>query len=111
MDISPSKKSVTTADGKSHRVDAIGSSSVSTSFGSINLSNILYVPALHRNLISVDALNRHRTYKKCLVFDNGSNKTVIAVGNWDSSNRLYIFCNKQMEALINTVTVEANIKL
>lgn len=48
-------KSVKTADDKSHRVDAIGSSSAATHSGTINLSNVLCVPALKQNLMSVGA--------------------------------------------------------
>lgn len=94
MDIFFLKKSVIMVDGKFYWVDVIGFLSVLISFGLINLSNILYVLVLYWNFIFVDVLNRYWIYKKCLVFDNGLNKIVIVVGNWDFLNRFYIFCNK-----------------
>lgn len=102
-------KSVKTADDKSHRVDAIGSSSAATHSGTINLSNVLCVPALKQNLMSVGASadTGHTilfTDKRCLVQRNDTKKTVLAVNNREVSNGLSRFADKQIEELCNVVT-------
>jgi hypothetical protein len=49
-------QSVSTADGVSHKINGIGSTSVNSGSGSINLKQVLYVPSLTRNLISIGSL-------------------------------------------------------
>jgi hypothetical protein len=65
-------QSVSTADGVSHEINGIGSTSVNLGSGSINLKQVLYVLSLTRNLISVGSLidDGHMvlfTRKQCLI--------------------------------------------
>lgn len=50
-------QTITTADGGTHTVGAIGSTSVTSNAGEIiNISPVLYVPALKHNLMCVGTL-------------------------------------------------------
>ena len=96
---------------ETHQVDVVASSSVNTGTGAIKLHNVLYVPALQRNLMSVGSLIDDGrviifTKQQCLVFNNEKSNKVLAIGNHDITIGLYKFNDKAIEAKINTVTPE-----
>ena len=74
----------------------IGSTTVSSHSGSINLNRVLYVPALTRNLISVGSLIDNGnmvlfTKNQCLILQDNISQTFIATGTRDFTNGLYKF--------------------
>ena len=88
--------SISTADGASHQVSGIGTTTVSSNSGSINLPRVLYVPALTRNLISVGSLTDEGnlvlfTKERCLILQNNASQTILASGKQDFTNGLYKF--------------------
>jgi hypothetical protein len=84
-----SNQTVTIADGGSHHINGIGSTTVLTNSGRINLSRILYVPVLKINLMSVGSI-ADDGYKlvfikmQCLIMDNDVLNQPIVVGYKDS---------------------------
>ena len=56
LDNNTTGQNVSIADGASHQVAGIGSTTVSSQISSINLNRVLYVPALLRIFISVWSL-------------------------------------------------------
>ncbi|KAG0575114.1 hypothetical protein KC19_VG319600 [Ceratodon purpureus] len=73
---------VTTADGERHLVGGSGDVNVQTDCGETKMTNVMYVPSLKRNLVSVGSLadKGHVVFtdKKCLVLDNIKNRDIIA---------------------------------
>jgi hypothetical protein len=89
-------QSVSTADGVFHKISGIGSTSVNSGSGSINLKQVLYVPSLTRNLISIGSLTDDGrmvlfTRKQCLILQDDPTQNILAVGDRDFRNRLYKF--------------------
>jgi hypothetical protein len=85
-------QNVTTADGNSHRVGVVGSTTVASTSGGINLHKVLYVLALQHNLISVRSLTDEGhtivfTDTQCLILD--ANKQVLVIGDQNLHNGLY----------------------
>jgi hypothetical protein len=100
---------VTTADGGNHQVSGIGSTTVNTTSGGINLNRVLYVPALRRSLMSVGSLADEGhvlifTDAHCLILDNNTSQQVIAVGDRDTKNGLYKFTPTRAKSLINNIS-------
>lgn len=88
------RKTVTTADGEHHAVGGSGNVNVKSNCGEIKMTNVMHVPSLKRNLISVSSLADKGhvivlTDKKCLVLDNVRNKKVVAQRVRNKENGLY----------------------
>lgn len=88
------KRTVTTADGERHAVGGSGDVNVKSDCGEIKMTNVMYVPSLKRNLISVGSLTDKGhvivfTNRKCLVLDNDRNKQIVAQGVRHKGNGLY----------------------
>jgi hypothetical protein len=88
------RKTVTTADGECHAVGGTGDVNVKSDCGEIKMTNVMYVPSLKRNLVSVGLLADKGhvimfTNSKCLVLDNVRNKHVVAQGVRHKGNGLY----------------------
>ena len=99
---------ITTADGNSHSIDGIENVNVSSNDGPrIKLQNVLYVPSLHQNLMSVGSLtdtglSMHFTNKNCFVMDKSP--SILAIGKRDHSNGLYSFSQHSSDISINSVS-------
>ena len=96
LDNNTTRQNVSTADGASHQVAGIGTTTVSSQTGSINLNRVLYVPALSRNLISVGSLTDDGkmvlfTKKQCLILQDNTSQNILATGTRDMTNGLYKF--------------------
>ena len=113
------KKTVTTTDGERHAAGGSGDVNVKSDCGEIKMTNVMYVPSLKRNLVSVGSLADKEhvivfTNRKCLVLDNARNKQVVAQGVRHRGNGLYqlgVSSRKPsfMEAnSVETTTDEAN---
>jgi hypothetical protein len=88
------RKTVTTADGECHAVGGTGDVNVKSDCGEIKMTNVMYVPSLKRNLVSMGSLADKGhvimfTNSKCLVLDNVRNKHVVAQGVRHKGNGLY----------------------
>jgi hypothetical protein len=103
-------QNISTADGASHQVAGIGSTTVSSHSGSINLKRVFYVPVLTRNLISVGSLTDDGnmvlfTKKKCLIFQDDISQTILATGTRDLINGLYKFGpTSSFQTTVNQIT-------
>jgi hypothetical protein len=80
----------------SHEISGIGSTFVNSVSGSINLKQVLYVPSLTWNLISVGSLTNDGhmvlfTWKHCLILQDDSFQNILATGDRDFRNELYKF--------------------
>ena len=111
LDNNTTRQNVSTADGASHQVAGIGTTTVSSKTGSINLNRVLYVPALSRNLISVGSLT-DKGYiacfdeKKCFLINKG-NKRTVARAKCEKGSGLYWLVAKQ--STLELHQVEANL--
>lgn len=88
------RKSVTIADGERHVVGGSGEANVQLDCGEIKMTNVMYVPSLKRNLVSVGSLADEGhvivfTNRICLVLDNARNKQIVAQGVRHKANGLY----------------------
>ena len=118
---------VTTTDGNPYSVDRIGNANVLSDEGpGIKLQNVLYVPSLRRNLMSVKSLTDtglfvYFTNKNCLfhkqelfisqtriVSSSLDNlPSLLAIGQCDHSNGLYRFLQHSPKISINNVSTSS----
>ena len=87
---------ISKVDGVTHQVSRVGFTTIASTSGEIKLPNVLFVPTLHRNLISVGLLvdQGHAimfTKSQCLILDNIFNKCIMATGTRNLANGLYLF--------------------
>ena len=84
-----SNQIITITDGGSHHINDVGSITILTNPGGINLSRVLYVPTLKNNLMSVGSI-ANDDYKLVfikmhyLIMDNDVLYQPIAIGHRDS---------------------------
>jgi hypothetical protein len=98
---------IRTANGGNHSIKGKGAIKLTTSEGTIKLTDALYVPSLQRNLVSVGALtdtgNALLFCKSTVwVLNNLRDRKVIAIGHRDKSNGLYRMENRTLDA--NSIT-------
>jgi hypothetical protein len=106
-------QTVTTVNGGNHQVSGIGSTTVQTNSGGINLNRVLCIPALKRSLMLVGSLADEGyilvfTNSNCLILDNNTSKQVIAVGNRDTKNGLYRFPHSPRTFINNVLSEEGS---
>ena len=91
-----------------HVVHARGPATLLTKEGEIKLSNILYIPSITKNLLSIGALTDESkvvvfTKTHCLVWDNIAGRNVLAIETRQRSNGLY---KLTMEIMANFVATD-----
>jgi hypothetical protein len=105
---------IQTADGGNHSIKGKGSIKLTTNEGAIKLTDVLYVPSLQRNLISVGALTdtgNALLFNKTIVWvlNNLQERRIVAIGRRDKSNGLYRMEKKDLD--VNSVTSASNTEL
>lgn len=107
---------IRTAGGESLRVEAKGKTIVSTKSGGIKFDNILYVPGITKNLLSVGAITDGKARMKVLFdsdrfwilqnFPDPEPNHVVATGSRDRKNGLYRFesSHDTVNSIIKTTT-------
>lgn len=114
------RPSIKTAGGEKLFVEVKGSVDFPTPSGSVRFENILYVPGVTKNLLSIGTItNNHEDYK--MLFDSQKawilrdfpspkSHHIVTSGKRDHHNGLYKF--RPPKNLINSITIkEENAKL
>jgi hypothetical protein len=105
--VSGHETTIRTADGGNHSLRGKGAIKLATDEGTIKLTNVLYVPSLQRNLVSVGALtdigNALLFYDTTVwILNNLQDRKIIAIGHRDKTNGLYRMEKGNLDA--NAVT-------
>jgi hypothetical protein len=97
---------VRAAGNEPHAVQARGSATFSTKKGEIKLSNVLYVPSISKNFVSVGALTNEgkvvvfsKTHS--LILDNLKGRNILAIGRRQRSNGLYKLTSEPKANLVS----------
>ena len=104
-------QSVTFAGGQSHGIAGYGTLDVKSPFGDVQyITNVQYVPGLHKNLSSIGQL-AHRNYmvvftsNRCVVLTRQKPHKILVSGTKDQSNGLYQLDTAASKATIQILPV------